>query len=57
MANHIKNSTYVNSGKNWCVVHIKTSMLVVEKTGNMLYIRHHKIHFRSVLHSETLDAK
>ena len=28
---------YVNSGKKWYVVYIKTSMLIVERTG-LLYI-------------------
>ena len=42
MANIIKNSTrYINSGKNRYVLHIKTSIIVLEITG-MLYIRHHK---------------
>ena len=38
------------------VVHTKTSVLIVEIT-DMLHIRHHKKRFRSVLHSERLDAR
>ena len=71
MTNHIKISAFIEEKmgmlyilKLLClqwpcgyVIHIKTSMFVVERTGSMLYIRHRKIRFRGVAHCKSLDAK